>query len=83
MSQPRPTLHDSLLWPTCTREDSQAVTHPGTAIARERLTLEFLWDPEPHGFKTHHVELRRGLTYKPKVRTWIFPIWDLDKASRC
>eukprot|EP00268_Persea_americana_P059131 TRINITY_DN7227_c1_g1_i3.p1 TRINITY_DN7227_c1_g1~~TRINITY_DN7227_c1_g1_i3.p1 ORF type:complete len:154 (+),score=1.92 TRINITY_DN7227_c1_g1_i3:1707-2168(+) len=58
----------------------QAVTYPNTSPARACLTPNFLWFL---GFKTLHIELRQGLTYKLKVRTWISPMWGLDKASQC
>ena len=53
---------------------SQEVTHPNTAPARARLTSEFLQFPGLHGFKMPHAKLIRGLTYKHRVRSRIFPM---------
>ena len=84
MSRPCSTRHDIVRFgPHTSARPSQAVTHPDTAPAQAHLTPEFFWDPQQHGFKTHHVDLRRGLTYKRRVSTRIFPMWDLDKASQC
>ena len=56
LSQPRPTQHDIVLFGSYARaRTSEAVTHPGTTLARAHLTAEFLWDLGLHGFKTRHV----------------------------
>ena len=70
VSQPYPTQHDIVCFgPRARTRTSQTVTHPNTTPTQARLTPEFLQDPGLHGFKTHHVWLRRDLTYKPRVRT--------------
>ena len=74
MSQPRPTQHEIVRFgPRAHARTSQEVTHPSTAPARARLTSEFLLFPA-HDFERPLAKLMRGLTYKPRVRTWIFPM---------
>ena len=73
LSQHRPIQHEIVRFgPRARTRTSQEITRPSTAPAWVRLTSEFLRFPRPHGFKRPHAKLIQGLTYKPRVRTWIF-----------
>lgn len=52
----------------------------GHNICMVDITNPFLWILVLHDFKMYHLKLRHDLAHKLRIRTWIFLIWDLDKA---